>query len=541
VNQERWGIVVDDMPGQPESIAKVLTNWGLPSKAFTDPDEALLFAEQHRGSVVFAIFDVYLGKKSGIDYARIFRERGLSHDIILMTGYPDTIVPEVTQELKKLGFPVYEKPIELESLLSEKLIVWRTITTEEMAQQLTPPIIPTIGTLDDDKAVSVFTQATANAHEGVNTKVETLSKDVAHLQGRLVERDHRRGLRLGKWQILLGVLALVATSLGLFNFSRCSSAKPTIADNTPDASPKRAKMPLVIAEGTQPVAALVYVAYEKHFWKDLGLDVELISYTSGRSCLDAVLAGKADAGTMAETPIMNAGFRGSPIYIVAGIHQSQKNTKVVARKDKGVAQPSDLRWRKVAVSTGTNGEFFMDQFLKRNNLTRKNLQVVNMQPEDMAASLIRGDVDACFTWEPHIQNAKKQLGDAAVIFGNDGIYTETYNIVTTQSFAKSNPKELSLLIEGLAEAVDYIHANPDDSIGIVSRRIGMDAILLKTIWADYTFQLSLDQSLLDLLNEEAEWSKANGMAPPAAETPNYRLLVHTEPLKALKPEAVTIK
>jgi ABC-type nitrate/sulfonate/bicarbonate transport system substrate-binding protein len=300
-------------------------------------------------------------------------------------------------------------------------------------------------------------------------------------------------------------------------------------------------MHVVIAEGMQPIAGPVYVAYEKHFWKDLGLDVELVSFTSGRLCLDAVLAGKADAGTMAETPIMNAGFQGVPIYVVAGIHQSQKNTKVIARKNKGLAKPSDLKGHKVGVSIGTNGEFFMDQFLKRIGLTRKDLQVVNLRPEDMAPSLIRGDVDACFTWEPHVQNAKKQLGDTAVIFANDGVYTETYNIVTTQSFTKSKPKELNLLLQGLAKAIDYMHQNPDDSIGIVSRHIGMDANLLKAIWPDYTFQLTLEQSFLDLLNEEAKWSKANGIAPPAAEIPNYRLFVLTEPLKAVKPEAVTIK
>jgi NitT/TauT family transport system substrate-binding protein len=244
---------------------------------------------------------------------------------------------------------------------------------------------------------------------------------------------------------------------------------------------------------------------------------------------------------MAETPIMHAGFQGVPIYVVAGIHQSQKNTKVIARKNKGIAKPIDLKGHKVAVSIGTNGEFFMDQYLSRIGLTRKDLQVINLRPEDMASSLIRGNVDACFTWEPHVQNIKRQISDEAVIFANDGVYTETYNIVTTQSFARSKPKELNLLLQGLAKAVDYIHENPDDSIGIVSRHISMDADILKSIWPDYTFQLSLEQSFLDLLNKEAKWSKANGIAPPAAEIPNYRLYILTEPLKALKPEAVTIK
>jgi ABC-type nitrate/sulfonate/bicarbonate transport system substrate-binding protein/ActR/RegA family two-component response regulator len=536
VNQERWGIVVDDRLMQAEAIAKVLTKWGLPSEAFNDPDKALIFAEQHRGTVVFAMFDLYLGKKSGADYARLFREQGLSHDVVLLTGYQDTITAEVSQELKRLGVPIYEKPINLKALLSEKLSVWRTITPEEMAQRPNPPLIPATGTLGDDKAVTVFTQATT-----ANSKVETLSKDIAHLQGRLVERDYRRGWRLAWWQNVLVGLGIVVAIVLAIAAARCSSTSPPIANSPRDASSPVPTMHLVIAEGTQPVAAPVYVAYEKHFWKDLGLDVELVSFTSGRLCLDAVLGGKADAGTMAETPIMHAGFQGAPMYVVAGIHRSQKNTKVIASRGKGIAKSVDLKGHKVGVSIGTNGEFFMDQFLKRIAMTRKDLQVVNIRPEDMAPSLIRGDVDACFTWEPHVQNAKKQLGDAAVIFGNDGVYTETYNIVTTQNFAKSKTKELSLLLQGLAKAIDYIHENPDDSIGIVSRRIGMDANLLKAIWPDYTFQLSLEQSLLDLLDEEAKWSTANGIAPPGAEIPNYRFFVLTEPLKAVKPEAVTIK
>ncbi len=291
----------------------------------------------------------------------------------------------------------------------------------------------------------------------------------------------------------------------------------------------------------QPVAAPVYIAYEKQFWKALGLDVQLVPFTSGRLCLDAVLGGKADAGTMAETPIVNAAFQGAPISVITGIHQSKKNTKVIARTDKGLAKPGDLKGHKVAVSIGTNGEFFMDQFLKRIGLTRKDVKVVNLRPEDMASSIGRGDVDACFTWEPHVQNAKVLLGDKAVIFANDGVYTETYNIVTTQSFAKSKPNEVKLLLQGLTKAVAYIHESPDDSIRIVSSHIGMDAKLLAAIWPDYTFQLSLEKSFLDLLNQEANWSKASGIAPPGSPIPNYRLFVLIEPLKALNPEAVTIK
>lgn len=97
---------------------------------------------------------------------------------------------------------------------------------------------------------------------------------------------------------------------------------------------------------------------------------------------------------------MNTGFQGVPAYVIATMHQSENNTKVIARRDKGIAKSVDLRGHNVAVSIGTDGDFFMDQFLKNVGLTCKDLQVVNLRPEDMAPTLIRRDVDPCFTWGP---------------------------------------------------------------------------------------------------------------------------------------------
>ncbi len=120
---------------------------------------------------------------------------------------------------------------------------------------------------------------------------------------------------------------------------------------------------IIIAEAQQPIAGPVYIAFTKGYFKDEGLDVTLQPQTSGKASLNAILEGKADLSTVAETPIMHAGLREEKTYLIATIHHANANTVIVARKDKGISIPSDLKGKTIGVSVGTNGEFFMDSFL----------------------------------------------------------------------------------------------------------------------------------------------------------------------------------
>ena len=102
---------------------------------------------------------------------------------------------------------------------------------------------------------------------------------------------------------------------------------------------------LTLAEGSRPIAGPVYVAHAQGYFEAEGLEVILQPHTSGKAALQAVLEGRADLGTVAETPIMHAAMKGEQIYVVATIHQSEQNTVVVARQDRGILSPIDLSGR----------------------------------------------------------------------------------------------------------------------------------------------------------------------------------------------------
>src|SRR5256885_15021439 len=88
-------------------------------------------------------------------------------------------------------------------------------------------------------------------------------------------------------------------------------------------------MPITVA------AIPAYVALEKGFWKEEGLDVQAQMFPSGRQALDALLSKSAEVMSVSETPLMHAILQGNKIYIVTTVTQHQE-AKLIARRDNGI-------------------------------------------------------------------------------------------------------------------------------------------------------------------------------------------------------------
>ena len=71
----------------------------------------------------------------------------------------------------------------------------------------------------------------------------------------------------------------------------------------------------------------IYVALEKSYFQKQGLEVELISLSSGKANLDALIKGKVDLATSSETPFMRAVLNGDKIYVVGTMITGEKHQR----------------------------------------------------------------------------------------------------------------------------------------------------------------------------------------------------------------------
>jgi len=283
----------------------------------------------------------------------------------------------------------------------------------------------------------------------------------------------------------------------------------------------------------------IYVAIEKDYFRKQGLKIDLKSFSSGKATLDALIKGKVDLATSSETPFMRAVLNGDRIYAIGTMITGEKHLAIVGRKDKGISSPKDLKGKTIAVTMGSNGEYFLDTVLLLNGVSRDQVKTVHVKPKQMFDALIKGEVDAIATWNPQMTKARRALGDQAATIYAEGLYSPSFLIAARQDYANANPEIIKKVLQSLVNASKFIHENPDQSHAIVAKYLGMDKALLDELSATYHFKITLDQSLLLTLENQAKWAIKNKLTKQT-KVPNYLDFIYLDGLTAIQPEGVTI-
>jgi ABC-type nitrate/sulfonate/bicarbonate transport system substrate-binding protein len=296
---------------------------------------------------------------------------------------------------------------------------------------------------------------------------------------------------------------------------------------------------ITLAYVTHTGAILAHIALKKGYFVEERLKVIPQPHSYGKAALNAVLEGKADFATVAETPIVFAITKGKKISIIAEIQTSTKNEAFVARKDLGITKPIDLRGKNIGVTLGTTGDFFMDSLFLVHGITRQDVKIIDMKPEEMLDALNEGRVEAVSTWNPVLKQLQKNLGDKGILFFDENIYTEFFCVATGQEFAKKNPEVVKKFLRALIKAEKFMIQHPEEARQIEAEYTQTDKAIIDEIWNDFEVRVTLDPLLLVTLEDETRWAIKYRLTD-STEMPNYLNFIYFDALQSLKPHAVTI-
>ncbi len=288
----------------------------------------------------------------------------------------------------------------------------------------------------------------------------------------------------------------------------------------------------------QPQSTLAHVAMAKGYFAEEGLDMQPLMRDFGKEALQALLESKADFATVAETPVMFSGLRGDTIFVIANIEASTTNNAIVAKKSAGINAPGDLKGKRVGFTPGTTSDFFLDSFLTANGLTRQDIHPIALKPDEMRDALIAAKADAVSTWNYPLTLIAQALGGDGVLFYDRQIYTETFNIAAQQDFVRTKPETVKRFLRALVKAEEFVAKNPDAAQTIMAAATKIDKSLIQDVWNAFNYRVVLDQKLLLTLEDEARWAIKNRLTDKTT-MPDYASYIHSDSLRAVRPEAVS--
>ena len=296
-------------------------------------------------------------------------------------------------------------------------------------------------------------------------------------------------------------------------------------------------IPLRLAWANLHDCSLVQLAAVKGFFKEEGLAVQVQSCGYGKAALQAVLDGKADLATVAETPLMFAVLGGQKLSVIGSIYTSNKKNGIVARRKSGISSPGDLINKRIAFTQGTTSHIFLSSFLIANHLTMDQVTPVDLAPEQMQDALLSGKVDAVSTWSPTSKIIAERMGPDGVVLNDPHIYTETFVIAGHAAFVDGNQEAMRRMLRALLRAEEYTARHPKEAQSIVFADLKLPPAMLAELWDEGACTVALDHALLLALEEETRWAAKHRLAQNV-QMPNFLEVIDPRPLLSVKPEAV---
>jgi len=292
--------------------------------------------------------------------------------------------------------------------------------------------------------------------------------------------------------------------------------------------------------GATPIElnALIYVADERRFFTNNGVRVVFKDYDTGVAAVDGLLKGEVDIALTTEFVIVGKSLQKQAVLDLVTIDKTML-FYIIARADRGIKTTADLKGKRIGVPRQTITEFYLGRMLELNGMRIQQVTMVDTKASDPAGAIAGGDVDAVVTWEPHVTQIKQQMGNTVIIWPVQSGQVSYWSVVSVPGWINQHPHLVRQFLKSLVQAEVYIPLHPKEAKAIVKKRLKYDDAYVAAIWPQHEFSLSLDQSLIAAMEDEARWIIKNDLTRERT-IPDFTNYIHIDGLKAIKPETVNI-
>ncbi|GAM16625.1 ABC transporter substrate-binding protein [Mesobacillus selenatarsenatis] len=262
----------------------------------------------------------------------------------------------------------------------------------------------------------------------------------------------------------------------------------------------------------------IYVAKEKGYFKEHGLDVNII--LPGEAGADQLVAsGKSEFGVSYQEGITQARIQGIPIVSLAAV--IQHNTSGFASpKAKNIVSPKDFEGKTYGGWGSPIEKAVINSLMKQENADVEKVKVINMGDADFFTAVNR-DID--FAWiyygwtgvEAEIRNEPINMVYLTDYTKKLDYYTPV--ITTNEKMIKEDSETVKAFMAALTKGYEFAIEQPADSADILIKAVpDLDGELVKKSqeWLSPRYQNDAErwgEQKLEVWQNYSEWMFDNGL------------------------------
>ena len=266
--------------------------------------------------------------------------------------------------------------------------------------------------------------------------------------------------------------------------------------------------------------AAMFVAQEKGFFKDEGIDVEFVK-TDWDGLRDGLGLGRFDANYTLIMYLLKPIEQGLDVKITGGVHKGCLRVQVGAKSP--IKAPGELRGKRIGIPTmGSPPFLFTCRVLAAQGMDpRKDVDWVVVAPDVMGLALDKGQVDAVADSEPlgsilAAQGKARTVADQAA----DAPYRDEYCCATVVSgkLAARDPAAAAKVTRALLRGARWVEENPTAAAGlsVEKKYIAASADLNARAIAKLTYMPGVSRCRSSLVQAATEM-KAAGLLNPSTD------------------------
>jgi len=190
--------------------------------------------------------------------------------------------------------------------------------------------------------------------------------------------------------------------------------------------------------------------------------VEYLKFSGWPEVKESLMTGRIKAAYMLAPLVMDLADKGIPVKIVSLAHRS--GAVIMVRTESPIKTMKDLKQKRLAIPSRFAVDYlYVRKLLKKQGMTEKDIDVIEMAPPDMPAALYAKSVDAYATGEPFGAVAQR-AGYARPLYMTRNDWPNYICCVLTvrEELIRENRPLVQQLVNYTLEAGRWLDSSPDN-------------------------------------------------------------------------------